>query len=277
MDKLVSRLLHLSDLHIGRDAQRGERARALVRRVIDTWGAVADKPVVLITGDMVDDGEEGQYLATGPLLSGLRGAGFQVTCVPGNHDYGHDGCHADPECFARFERHVALPLGVAAYPACVRVPGWAIVALDSMRDESGRWDGWLADGEIGREQRAAVDRLLSGLARDRRAGLRVVVALHHHPFVFPDDPFYRRAYEWVGHRLKDGDELMEIVAGRVDLLLFGHEHRHVDFARDFPEANLPGRYAIPAILSCGSSTATERGVAWLVEAAAGGGVEVTAW
>jgi 3',5'-cyclic AMP phosphodiesterase CpdA len=277
MDEAASSLLHLSDLHIGRDASRAERAAALIRRALATWGTSPDKPVVLITGDLVDDGQEAQYLAIAPLLAGLRAAGFPVVCVPGNHDYGHDGCRADPACLARFQRHIASPLGMPAYPVCVRVPGWAIVCLDSMQAEAGRWDGWLADGEIGSEQRVAAGRMVAGLAPEREAGLRVAVALHHHPFIYPDDPFYRRAYEWFGHRLKDGDELLAVLAGRADLLLFGHEHRHIDFARDFPAQDLPRRYAIPSIVSCGSSTAGKRDVGWLIQAVAGAGVQVTSW
>lgn len=277
MDDLAPPLLHLSDLHVGRDVRRAARATALVDRLLATWGAAVRKPVVVITGDLVDDGEDAQYLLVAQLMTRLRTAGFAVVCVPGNHDYGRDGCHADVACLARFRRHVACSLGVADYPACFRFPGWAIVCLDSMQAEAGGWDGWLADGEIGRAQREATDRTLAALAPERQAGVRVAVVLHHHPFVFPDDPLYRRAYEWVGHRLKDGRELMEIVRGRADLLLFGHEHRHVDFTRDFSDEDLPRRYAVPSILSCGSSTAHERGVAWLIEALAGVGIVATAW
>ena len=56
--------------------------------------------------------------------------------------------------------------------------------------------------------------------------------------------------EYIGHWLKDGEALMGVLAGRIDMLLFGHEHRHLNFAN----TELCERYRIPWILSCGKST-----------------------
>ena len=95
---------------------------------------------------------------------------------------------------------------------------------------------------------------LKALRAERPKSHKIVVALHHHPFLFPDDPIFEKAREWLGHRLKDGAELMRLVAGRIDALLFGHEHRHVDFSEPIDGRVLTREYDIPCILCSGKST-----------------------
>ena len=53
-----------------------------------------------------------------------------------------------------------------------------------------------------------------------------------------------------GHWLKDGEGLMRVLAGRIDILLLGHEHRHLDFSG----TDLSKLYRIPYIFSSGKST-----------------------
>ena len=50
------KILHISDLHIGKetDVDRWKKAEKLVRKIKHEWGSDDDKPLVLITGDIVD-------------------------------------------------------------------------------------------------------------------------------------------------------------------------------------------------------------------------------
>ncbi len=47
---------------------------------------------------------------------------------------------------------------------------------------------------------------------------------------------------------------MRLVGGRIDALLFGHEHRHVDFSNRIDGRVLTEEYDIPCILCSGRST-----------------------
>ena len=79
----------------------------------------------------------------------------------------------------------------------------------------------------------------------------MIVYLHHHPFLFPDEGPLKKIGERVGHWLKDGKDFMEAITDQnVDILLFGHEHRHLKFEN----TSLNKKYNIPYILSSGKST-----------------------
>ncbi len=79
---------------------------------------------------------------------------------------------------------------------------------------------------------------------------KVIVCLHHHPFLYPGQPPLNNLEEVLGHWLVDGDDLMKAIRGRANILLFGHEHWHLDFTG----TELSSDYEIPIILSAGKST-----------------------
>jgi len=251
------RILHISDLHIGQEGavDRWKMAEKLVREIKREWGGGDDKPLVLITGDVVDDGTEIEYIEARRILRPLHRAGFQVAPLPGNHDYGWNGAHALEKRFKLFKKYL---LGIETRVTYPDVPcadnDVTVINLNSMHAETGFWDGLLADGELGSRQRAELDELITVLRDERKKTHRIVVALHHHPFQFPDDPPLKKIKERVGHRLKDGDDLMKLLSGRIDVLLFGHEHRHVDFSKPFDGHLFTEEYDIPCILSSGRST-----------------------
>ena len=251
------RILHISDLHIGKegDRDRWKKAEKLVREIIRAWGGDDDKPLVLITGDIVDDGTEIEYIEARRILRPLHRAGFQVAPLPGNHDYGWNGAYAEEKRFKLFKRYLLGIENRVTYPDVPYADAdVTVITLNSMLAETGFWDGLLADGELGSRQREELDELITVLRAERKKSHRIVVALHHHPFQFPDDPPLKKVKERLGHRLKDGRQFMKLVAGRIDALLFGHEHRHIDFSKPFDGQVLTEKYDIPCILSSGRST-----------------------
>jgi 3',5'-cyclic AMP phosphodiesterase CpdA len=251
------RILHISDLHIGKesDVDRWKNAEKLVREIKRAWGDDDDKPLVLITGDVVDDGTEVEFIEARRILKPLHRAGFQVVPLPGNHDYGWNGAHALEKKFKLFKKHLLGIENRVGYPDVPYTDNdVTLITLNSMLAETGFWDGLLADGELGKRQREDLDELITTLRDERKKTHRIVVALHHHPFQFPDDPPLKKIKERVGHRLKDGKELMAMLAGRIDVLLFGHEHRHVDFSKPFDGHLFTKEFEIPCILSSGRST-----------------------
>ena len=252
------RILHISDLHVGKrktginEARQTEKMVRLIKR---HWGDDDDKPLVLITGDVVDDGREAQFIEARHILEPLRRAGFQIVALPGNHDYGWNGAHAQEKRFKLFKKYL---LGIETRVTHPDVPyadeNVALITLNSMRAETGFWDGLLADGEIGNDQLDELGELLTTLRTERPKSFKIVVALHHHPFLFPDDKLIKHSKEWLGHRLKDGADFMRLVSGRIDVLLFGHEHRAVDFSQPLAGRVLTEEYEIPCILCSGRST-----------------------
>jgi len=252
------RILHISDLHIGKAGRRVDRwrqAEKLVRLIKRHWGDDDDKPLVLITGDVVDDGREAQFIEARRILEPLRTAGFHVVPLPGNHDYGWNGAYALEKRFKLFKKYL---MGIETRVTYPDVPysddRVALITLNSMRAETGFWDGLLADGELGDDQLNELGELLTTLRAERPKNYRIVVALHHHPFLFPDDKLIKHSKEWLGHRLKDGADFMRLVGGRIDVLLFGHEHRAVDFSQPLAGRVLTEEYDIPCILCSGRST-----------------------
>ena len=251
-------ILHLSDLHIGRDgarSTRNRRAEKLVRRIEGSWGRAEAKPLVLITGDVVDNGEEEEFLEARRTLRPLLDAGFTVLPIPGNHDYGWAGSYAQAKKFALFKRYLLGTTARVGYPqVAYDEEGVTLITLDSMKAETGFPDGLLANGEMGRAQRRSLARIIASLHEERPAEQRIVVALHHHPFLFPGETPLELAKDWVGHRLKDGESLMKVLQGRVHALLFGHEGKHLDFSRRIGGRVLTEESSIPCILCNGNST-----------------------
>ena len=261
-------IIHLSDLHVGRwpefppNEAAQENLSYIVQSLVDQFD-VAPRPVIIVTGDLVNDGTTRQFLEVRQILKPLYRAGFIVLPVPGNHDYGVMGNHLWKKRFTRFKKvffsmeNPHFPLEHITYPFTKKINGHYFIGLNSMKVESPGSDRWLNDGELGQRQLADLDGILNSL-RYRSDDLirkeKVVVYLHHHPFIFPYDHkrIAIKKHEQRASYLKDGDELMELLSGNVDILLFGHGHEHVNLSTTF----LAGEkeYNIPVILSCGQST-----------------------
>lgn len=265
------KVLHLSDLHFGNESSsidEAKEARALKSKIIKRWGNSKNKPLILITGDVVDDGERYQMEdAQREFFSPLRKKGFRLLAVPGNHDYGWNGGHAKAKRFKDFKEILIGPRSVT-YPD---VPDpincgdydLILIGLNSMKAETGRYDGWLADGELGDDQLNVLGERLENVRDHYTKDTVVLVYLHHHPFLYPDDTLYEKVKEYAGHYLKDGSDLMNILSGKIDILLFGHEHRHFNFSRPMKKKVLTEKYKIPVILSCDKSTKPSH-PAWLI-------------
>ena len=91
----MTRLIQLSDLHLHGSNKKDDNVNAtqVVEYVIKRYAAAkkGQKPIVVITGDITDDGKKNQYRNAVKILRPLRDAGFKVLACPGNHDYGPAG------------------------------------------------------------------------------------------------------------------------------------------------------------------------------------------
>ena len=246
------KILHLSDLHVGKSKSELRNFRRIVKGVIERFGK--DKLTVLITGDIVQDGREEQYKEAAEALKPLMDKrNINLWAVPGNHDYGWVGLHAEKKKFEHFKKYFYGSEHIAYPHRDIDDLGNYFVGLNSMKAEDDYWDGLLADGELGFKQIGNLAGMLNSIVEEigsDRKKRKIIVYLHHHPFIYPDDAWWEELIEKGGHWLKDGQGLMGALAGRVDILLFGHEHRHLDFH----DTDLSKRYRIPWIFSCAKST-----------------------
>ena len=88
----VRTIVHLSDLHIGKNDRRTEikAAYKLISQIISTYRNEDPKPIIVITGDIVDYGKKKYFDIATKILKPLLNNGFTVLPVPGNHDYSSD-------------------------------------------------------------------------------------------------------------------------------------------------------------------------------------------
>ena len=249
------KLLHLSDLHIGKqetpDLNEELELQKIIESIITKWGDDPDKPIIIVTGDIVDDGLEEQYIKAKRIIQPLYDKGFKQVYIPGNHDYGWNGSHAEKKRFKLFKKYL---YGVDCRISYPDVPYSddlvTIISLNSMKAELGFLENLLPDGELGEKQLDELAEIIYEKRLEKGPNHNIVVALHHHPFRFPDEDKFGELFR----RLKDGSDLMNIISGRIKILLFGHEHRHIDFSQEFPRERLTEKYKIPVILSNGKST-----------------------
>lgn len=210
------RIWHLSDLHYRSDQIENSWADLAVDCA--ATGRERDD-VVVITGDVTDDGKAAQYWHAERALARIPRE--RLALVPGNHDNGRWGNMYSPEAAERWRRFAAgtcSPLDL--WDGAVRVGSF--LGLDSCMHTGTPID--FAQGEVGWWARQRVRRWAASCRRNKIAS---VLALHHNPYYA----------DWFC-RLRDARAFFGVVLGAVDVVLMGHEHRvrHTWFPMHLPEA-----------------------------------------
>jgi 3',5'-cyclic AMP phosphodiesterase CpdA len=189
-----TRLLHLSDLHLGaNDRPEIEPAlRSLIERV---------QPLAIVaSGDLTHRGTAAQHDRAAAFL---RGFGLPVVAIPGNHDIPYTFPDRFTKPWAEFER-----VWETTEPVWRR-DGLLVVGLNSVRP----WRH--QSGRVRAEQLERTAQLLREAGPD---DLRVVT-LHHH-MVGP--PWRAKRKRPVRRR---NDVLAALVDAGADLVLAGHIHQ----------------------------------------------------
>jgi hypothetical protein len=202
-------ILHVSDLHFGQSADQNRKAKAL----LDAIRPLPPNCYLLVTGDFTQSGTPGEYGRAGEALSPFAG---RVLVTPGNHDYGTSwfGTGYSPEKAKYFDDPFAKDLGFKHHFFDKKV---FVMTLEDRSDNSTLMmiglnscakAGFSAEGEVGRPQRDELRCILDG----SNPHVPKLLFLHHVP----------TANLGAGMTLRDREELMAVVDGKVDVLAFGH-------------------------------------------------------
>jgi 3',5'-cyclic AMP phosphodiesterase CpdA len=190
---------------------------------------------IAVTGDLINLGLPAEYEAARVWLREL-GEPDAVTVVPGNHDI-YTTIRDDPGVarWADYMRPDAWGTRFAfdpahKFPFVRRIGPAALVCLNS----AVQTPPFVAAGELGRQQLAALPEILRCLERE---GLVRIILIHHPPLPGQAPP--RRA-------LRDADALAAVLAEHgAEVVLHGHNHRDMHF--DFSWAR--GRMSVLGVAS----------------------------
>ncbi len=234
------KIIHLSDLHIGKSDNLG-KSDQIVDWIIKNQDTHQAR-IVIISGDLVDDGQIWQFEQMRELIMRLKQADYLVLVAPGNHDYGPDGIRESSVSQHAFSEMIS---GIEEYPVVFFEAGQAFIMLDSMAEEMRTMELWGAQGYLGEQQLHKLDHLLDELA-ENPAVENVILTMHHHPF---DYLFY--------HGLRDHADLKGVISRRkdeqprVNVLLFGHKHLERRF--NDPADDKEDLFGIDLIYASGST------------------------
>lgn len=260
------KFIHISDLHIGKVCRKYERrARSLLEGIADQHSD--EKPVTVLTGDIVENGKGSEYATAKDILGILKD--FPLLTCPGNHEYGWNGFYLCKNSIQRYKTYIAKVSGspfrdYSLFPTQHRIRDGdkdehvQFIGLDSMQGEF-KYINWAdydadedirawrgrrnkrADGEIGIPQLMNLATMIAQIKGDPGTqNDKIVVYLHHHPIT-----------KIRGYKLRDKDALFSVIRNKVDAVLFGHMHHFRRFEDEQSE------YSIPIIYESGMSTNEE--------------------
>jgi 3',5'-cyclic AMP phosphodiesterase CpdA len=182
-------IAQLSDLHLGGMRYEEALLDAAIAEVNE-----ASPDLVVIAGDVTDEGYPDQYAAAKAKLASLRCA--NVVLVPGNHDAKHVGYLYFEEAFGARDRRLRVELDGH---------DTALVAVDSSKPD-------IDEGEIGREH---YDWIEDGFADEPAVR---IFACHHHLMPIPGTGRER-------NQVADAGDVLSLLRRLgVDLVLGGHRH-----------------------------------------------------
>jgi predicted MPP superfamily phosphohydrolase len=217
------KFLHLSDLHIHKSMKKTDNicAKKVVSYIVKKYKNDT-KLVIIITGDIVDDGNKTQYKKAVTILKPLVENNFEVLAVPGNHDYGKFGNIYTKKAQGYFRKFIlgellnnkkALDTSIdykEIFPTKTIIGETLLIGVDSalgnLHDETFHF----ASGEVGEPQREKIRLIFNN---EKYKAMAKVIFFHHHPFMRD-----------ITMEMDDAKEVMKILSGNVDICCFGHKH-----------------------------------------------------
>jgi 3',5'-cyclic-AMP phosphodiesterase len=186
-------LVQLSDLHIGGAYFKQEIFDTIINEVNNKLKL----DVILITGDLTDEGLITQFEQANVEIKRLKDVCHNVIVLPGNHDYRHTG-------YLLFKKFFPF------YPSNVYIfESTLIITLATARPDRD-------EGEVGHRQNLWLAKVLGDKKYNNKTK---IVAMHHHLVGVPDTGTDKIII------VDAGDILRTCLQYNVDLVLCGHKHR----------------------------------------------------
>ena len=220
----VKTLAHISDLHIGKSAKRLNTAKEIYAALI-----ASTVDLTVVTGDITEHGRTDEYRLFEEIFNDLIVQG-KLFVVPGNHDRWGD------------DLGQRMMNGVRIETVCQA--GVCLIRVDSTEPRNRiRISG---HGDITEGMFDAIERAILGAAQNDL----VVIALHHHLLPQPEDLWIEKVSNWLrlpfAKELRAGQELIERLQGKCNLILHGHRH-------ELKETTFPGERVL-SVYNAGSTT-----------------------
>jgi 3',5'-cyclic AMP phosphodiesterase CpdA len=188
------KIWHISDLHIRQMTRDNEKVQKCLQ---DIWAQFGQDDILVVAGDVTDDGSARQYKRAANLLSRFKG---KIILAPGNHDFGWLGNFFTWRAYRRWGKFVKEMDGNT-----VTNTKYKFIVVDSCLHTGSPHD--FAQGRVGWYQRQKLKLKLWSTK------LKPIVVFHHDIY----------CQDWV-LQLKDDAKVMRLLIGKATYVLFGHSH-----------------------------------------------------
>ena len=235
------KIIHISDLHYGRT---GKLTNKLVQKIITIYANNSEKPLVIITGDLVEDGSRKTMSACKEELQRLVDNNFDLLVCPGNHDVKKMGGFLESQkLLKRFNLyfHSLFPKGrnicgdednnQLEYPKTFRFGDYFFIGLNTNRTSKKSTPG----GMLETSQLHELDALITSIQKEH-PNSKLVVFMHHHPFEYEFN--INNVITFREMQLFDRNDFIKIIQGRVNVLLFGHVHENLRLTEEEKKYNI---------------------------------------
>ena len=200
---------------------------------------------IVHSGDLVDSAGRDDFNAEAKqyLLNPLSSAGFDITIVPGNHDFFVDGnqfltskvinriadagvdsiAQGAEQFFNAFGPYMKTS-GPNVYPVDLDLGnGNHLILIDSLK---GHYDvqtgSHKAQGNIGEQQLNWLRKTLPNYQKNRADGSKIAMVMHHNPWD-----------QGSSTELADAEEFLDVITNQIDALMFGHTGNPHQFYYDY--------------------------------------------
>lgn len=247
------KVIHISDLHY---PKTGDKTELLVEGIINHYTNIDLKPIIIITGDILDtpSANDNNYKEAKEVLLRLKTAGFKILLTVGNHDVKKDGIKKRrfidvykkkynsyfQDLLCEGHNHLNNTNDLLTFPIVHRFNNYFFLGLDSMSKQ--RKYAKAARGLIGNNQLSTLKSHLKEIKANNPLA-KIIIYLHHNPMEYF---IISQLHTW-GTKLKDRAQLISAING-VDALFFGHIHYNKRYSKQ------ENKHAIRIIQLSGGST-----------------------
>jgi 3',5'-cyclic AMP phosphodiesterase CpdA len=223
----MARIAHLSDIHFGAHDPR-------IVSATEAWLKERQPDLVIISGDFTQRARVSQFRQASAYLNRLRGAGFKVLAIPGNHDVPlYDVVRRFAAPLGRYKRYISRDLCPWFENDEV-----AVLGINTARSLT------VKDGRINHDQMRIIHDRFAQVAK---AKTRILVT--HHPLFAMPIGKGKELSEAVG---RHDDAIKAVCEAGVHIALAGHFHRtYAEAARKMVENAGPA-----LIMQAGTATST---------------------